>query len=62
MCSSDLEESYFTLHGSPEEVAAGIRAYADVGVGHLALTFPSGDPERLTREIERFVIEVRPLV
>lgn len=52
----------FTLHGTPDEVAAGIRAYADVGVTHLALAFPSSDPEGLTREIDRFVAEVVPLV
>jgi len=56
------ERSYFTLHGTPAEVATGIRAYADAGVTHLALTFPSRDPERLTREIERFVAEVIPAV
>ncbi|HEX8026577.1 MAG TPA: hypothetical protein VF484_10245, partial [Candidatus Limnocylindrales bacterium] len=56
------EREYGTLHGTPEDVAAGIRAYADAGVSHLALTFPSSDPEGLTREVERFVGEVRPLV
>ena len=29
---------------------------------HLALTFPSSDPEVLTREIDAFVAEVGPLV
>jgi probable F420-dependent oxidoreductase len=53
---------HVTLHGSPDEVAAGIRAYAEAGVTHLALAFPSSDPEGLTREIDRFVSEVRPLV
>ena len=53
---------YFTLHGTPDEVAAGIRGYAEVGVSHLALTFPSSDPESLTREVDRFVAEVQPLV
>jgi probable F420-dependent oxidoreductase len=52
----------FTLHGTPDEVAAGIRAYVDVGVTHLALAFPSSDPEGLSREIDRFVAEVVPLV
>jgi len=56
------ERSYFTLHGTPAEVATSIRAYADAGVTHLALTFPSRYPERLTREIERFVAEVIPAV
>jgi len=56
------EREYFTLHGSPEQVAAGIRDYADAGVSHLALTFPSSDPEGLTREVDAFASEVRPLV
>jgi probable F420-dependent oxidoreductase len=54
--------SYYTLHGSPAEVAAEIRAYAEAGVSHLALVFPSREPEALTREIDRFVAEVLPLV
>jgi alkanesulfonate monooxygenase SsuD/methylene tetrahydromethanopterin reductase-like flavin-dependent oxidoreductase (luciferase family) len=53
---------YFTLHGSPEEVAAGVRAYAEAGVTHLALAFPSSGPEQLTREIDAFAGEVIPLV
>ena len=55
-------ESFFTLHGSPEEVAAGIREYAALGVDHLALTFPPRDPAPLAEVVERFATEVRPLV
>ncbi|HLX35675.1 MAG TPA: TIGR03619 family F420-dependent LLM class oxidoreductase [Candidatus Limnocylindrales bacterium] len=55
-------ESYYTMHGSPEAVAAEIRSFADVGVSHLALAFPSREPEALDREIDRFVAEVLPLV
>jgi probable F420-dependent oxidoreductase len=55
-------ESYYTLHGSAAEIAGEIRAYATAGVSHLALTFPSRAPEPLTREIDRFVAEVLPLV
>jgi probable F420-dependent oxidoreductase len=54
--------SYYTLHGNPAEVGAEIRAYAEAGVTHLALAFPSREPEPLTREIDRFVAEVVPLV
>jgi probable F420-dependent oxidoreductase len=55
-------QSFFTLHGSPEECAAGIREYADLGVDHLALAFTPRDAEGLRREVERFVTEVTPLV
>jgi probable F420-dependent oxidoreductase len=55
-------ESFYTLHGSPEEVAAGIREYAALGVDHLALAFPPRDGPALAEVIERFAAEVRPLV
>ena len=61
----DLDEpakDFFTLHGGPDEVAAGIREYADAGVTHLALAFPAPSPEALARQINRFVAEVVPLV
>ena len=52
----------FALRGTREQVAAGIRAFGDVGVSHLALAFPERDPEGLRRSVERFVAEVRPLL
>ena len=55
-------QTFPTLHGAPAEVAAQIRAYADVGVSHLALAFPSREPDALTQEIDRFAAEVLPLV
>ncbi|HET9852340.1 MAG TPA: TIGR03619 family F420-dependent LLM class oxidoreductase [Candidatus Limnocylindrales bacterium] len=55
-------ESFYTLHGSAEEVAAGIREYAALGVDHLALAFPPRDGPALAEAMERFVAEVRPLV
>ena len=55
-------ESFFTLHGTAEEVAAGIREYAALGVDHLALAFPPRDAARLAEVVERFSTEVRPLV
>lgn len=56
------EESFYTMHGSPADVAAEIRAFAAIGVDHLALAFPPRDAEGLTRVVERFVNEVLPLV
>ncbi|HJW22461.1 MAG TPA: TIGR03619 family F420-dependent LLM class oxidoreductase [Candidatus Limnocylindrales bacterium] len=53
---------YYAMHGSPEQVAGEIRKFAGVGVTHLAVAFPESDPEGLARSVERFVLEVRPLV
>jgi probable F420-dependent oxidoreductase len=52
----------YSFHGSPVEIAGEIRAFADVGVGHIALAFPEKDPEGITRAVERFATEVLPLV
>jgi probable F420-dependent oxidoreductase len=56
------KQSFYTMHGSPADVAAEIRAYAALGVSHLALAFPPRDAEGLTRAVERFMTEVVPLV
>jgi probable F420-dependent oxidoreductase len=50
------------LNGPAEAIAAEIGAFAAAGVSHLALAFPSRDPEALAREIDRFAAEVVPLV
>jgi probable F420-dependent oxidoreductase len=55
-------EGTFTLHGDPPTIADDIKRYAKLGVRHLALAFPERDPEGLTRSVEQFVSEVRPLV
>jgi len=53
---------FYSFHGSPAEIAGEIRAFADVGVEHIALAFPEKDPEGITRAVERFATEVLPLV
>jgi probable F420-dependent oxidoreductase len=55
-------QSFYTLHGSPEDVAAEIRAFAALGATHLALAFPPRDADGLTGAVDRFVAEVLPLV
>jgi alkanesulfonate monooxygenase SsuD/methylene tetrahydromethanopterin reductase-like flavin-dependent oxidoreductase (luciferase family) len=55
-------ESFHTIHGTPEECAAGIRAYGELGVDHLALAFPPRDADGLRSAVERFIAEVMPLV
>jgi probable F420-dependent oxidoreductase len=52
----------FAMSGTPEEVAAEVRAFAAIGVTHLALTFASRDPDGLAREADAFVSRVVPLV
>lgn len=55
-------ESFYTMHGSPDDVAGEIRAFAALGVDHLALTFPPRDADGLARAVERFRTDVLPLV
>jgi probable F420-dependent oxidoreductase len=55
------KQSFFTMHGTAEDVAAEIRAFAALGVSHLALAFPPRDPEGLVRAVDRFVADVLPL-
>jgi probable F420-dependent oxidoreductase len=56
------KERFYTMHGPPADVAAEIRAYAALGVGHLAVAFPPRDADGLGRAVERFMAEVVPLV
>jgi probable F420-dependent oxidoreductase len=55
-------ESFYTMHGTPAEVASEIRAFAALGVDHLALAFRPRDADGLSRAVERFFDEVAPLV
>jgi probable F420-dependent oxidoreductase len=52
----------YSMRGSPEEVAAECRAFADLGVEHLALFFKAESPEEFVRGAERFAAEVAPLL
>ena len=52
----------YAMHGSPEAVAEEVRAFAALGVSHLALHFEDPDPARLVAAAERFHTEVEPLV
>lgn len=55
-------QSFYTMHGDAHAVADEIHRFAELGVDHLAVAFPELDPDGLTRSVERFVTEVRPLV
>ena len=50
------------LTGTPEEMAAAVRAYREAGTDHLALDFLETDPDMAAKAIERFEREVVPLV
>jgi probable F420-dependent oxidoreductase len=52
----------YAMRGTPEAISAEIRAFADVGVTHLALWFGTTDPIELVSRAERFGREVMPLV
>ncbi|MGZ9160480.1 MAG: TIGR03619 family F420-dependent LLM class oxidoreductase [Candidatus Limnocylindrales bacterium] len=53
---------HYAIRGTTEEMAAEVRAFADLGVTHLALWFDTTDPETLRDRCERFDREVAPLV
>jgi len=55
-------ESFYTIHGTPAEVATEIRSFAALGVDHLALAFPPRDADGLRAAVARFRDEVVPLV
>ena len=46
------------MRGSVDEIAAEVRAFAALGVTHLALGFATTDPTELTDRAERFAREV----
>ena len=56
------KEPSYAMRGSPEEIAAEVRAFAALGVEHLALYFATTDPAELVARAERFDREVAPLV
>ncbi len=58
--SSDTSDGY-ALRGTPEEVAAEIRAFAEIGVSHLLLTFAEKDPAGLAAAADAFMRDVAPL-
>lgn len=52
----------YAMRGTAEEIASEARAFADLGVSHLALWFGSTDPAELAELADRFAREVEPLV
>ena len=58
----ETADAAYAMHGSPDEIAAEIRAWAGIGVEHLALTFPATDPAGIVAQSERFATEVLPRI
>jgi probable F420-dependent oxidoreductase len=58
----DHTEGSYAMHGTPEEIAAEVRAYAALGVEHIALAFGVTDANAIVDRAERFAREVAPLV
>lgn len=56
------EGTGYGLRGSPAAIAAGLRAFAAIGLDSIALAFEIDGPDQLVPAIERFDREVRPLV
>ena len=56
------DHSAYAMRGSPEEIASEVRAFAALGVEHLALNFQTTNPEEIVGRAERFDREVVPLV
>jgi probable F420-dependent oxidoreductase len=57
----DPTTSGYAMRGLPDEVAAEVRAFAQIGVTHLALSFGTTDPADLVTDAVRFAREVAPL-
>jgi probable F420-dependent oxidoreductase len=58
----DADGKSSVIHGTPDEMAAEVRAFEALGVSHLALVFDDTDPAGLVAFAERFAREVAPLV
>lgn len=52
----------YAIRGTPEEMAAEVRAFAALGLRHLAVWFKATDADGVVRAAERFAREVIPLV
>jgi probable F420-dependent oxidoreductase len=52
----------YAMRGTPEAIAAEVRAFADLGATHLALAFATTDPIEIAARAERFARDVAPLV
>jgi probable F420-dependent oxidoreductase len=54
--------SGYAMRGSAEEIATEVRAFAALGVTHLALSFGTTDPAELVGRADAFDRDVAPLI
>jgi len=52
----------YAIRGTPDDMAAEVRAFAALGVEHLAMWFKATDPAELAALCEQFARDVAPLV
>jgi probable F420-dependent oxidoreductase len=57
----EMATSGYAMRGSRDDIAGEVRAFADLGVSHLALSFGTTDPADLIARAQRFAREVAPL-
>ncbi len=50
------------VSGRPEQIAADLRQYQDLGVQHFILSFPAATADEQQHAMERFAREVMPLI
>ena len=53
---------WYAIRGTPEEMAAEVRAFEAIGVDHVAVWFDATDPAEVAALAERFARDVAPLV
>jgi probable F420-dependent oxidoreductase len=53
---------HYAIRGTPDEMAAEVRAFEALGVSHLAVWFEATDPAEVAALAERFARDVAPLV
>ncbi len=58
----DATDDHYAIRGTPEEMAAEVRAFEALGVDHLALGFATTDPGAIVALAERFAREIAPLL
>ena len=50
------------VSGRPEQIAADLRQYQDLGVRHFIFSFPADSAAQQQEAMERFSREVMPLI
>jgi alkanesulfonate monooxygenase SsuD/methylene tetrahydromethanopterin reductase-like flavin-dependent oxidoreductase (luciferase family) len=51
----------YAMRGSAEEIAAEVKAFAELGVEHLAMLFEADSADGIVHAAERFAADVAPL-